>query len=104
MPPVTRLERPFGPFVQCLGQGIIPNKLTFPFLLKSCSMVPVLKEGRQAHVDVVKLVLDCDLCYVRLVFDKMEERNVWTWNAMILGLAQHGSAKSKSLLTFTSTN
>lgn len=28
--------------------------------------------------------------YARLIFDRIGERNVWTWSAMILGLAQHG--------------
>ena len=28
----------------------------------------------------------------RDVFDRMRDRNVWTWSAMILGLAQHGLA------------
>ncbi|KAF3617202.1 Pentatricopeptide repeat-containing protein [Capsicum annuum] len=30
--------------------------------------------------------------YARLMLDRIGERNMWTWSAMILGLAQHGFA------------
>ncbi|KAJ4830824.1 hypothetical protein Tsubulata_044494 [Turnera subulata] len=31
--------------------------------------------------------------YASWVFGRMEERTMWTWSAMILGLAQHGFAR-----------
>ncbi|CAK9162912.1 unnamed protein product [Ilex paraguariensis] len=39
------------------------------------------------------------VAYASLVFDATLERNVWTWSAMILGLAQHGFA-TKALELF----
>ncbi|CAL0313073.1 unnamed protein product [Lupinus luteus] len=140
-------------FDEMRKNGIKPNKLTFPFLFKSCAVEKALFEGKQVHGDAVKFGLDTDVyvgnnlpdettmvlllnvCaelgylslgrwvhsqivlrgmvlsvqlgtalvdmysksgsvgYGKLVFGRMEKRNVWTWSAMILGLAQHGFAE-----------
>uniref|UniRef100_A0A2P2PIL7 Uncharacterized protein MANES_01G091500 n=1 Tax=Rhizophora mucronata TaxID=61149 RepID=A0A2P2PIL7_RHIMU len=80
-------------------EGLKPNKLTFPFLLKGCAACYALEEGKQVHVDVVKFGLGCDV-YVNnnlihfygsckkildasKVFDEMSLRTVVSWNSVI---------------------
>ncbi|CAI0413068.1 unnamed protein product [Linum tenue] len=93
-------------FRQMLRGGITPNNLTFPFVLNACasssssSCSAVIKEGEQVHAHVAKSGLDCSDVYVgnnlihfygsckrvsraRKVFDKMPERSVVSWNAVI---------------------
>lgn len=76
----------------------MPNKLTFPFLLKSCAVASALFEGKQVHADAVKCGLDSDV-YVgnnlinfygcckkivdaRKVSDEMPKRFVVFWNSV----------------------
>ncbi|KAL2326732.1 hypothetical protein Fmac_025790 [Flemingia macrophylla] len=54
-------------------RGIMPNKHTFPFLIKSCAASSTLNEGRQVHVDDVKRGLDSD---------EMPQRTVVSWNSV----------------------
>ncbi|CAN0908423.1 Pentatricopeptide repeat-containing protein At2g36730 [Linum grandiflorum] len=86
-------------FCRMRREGIIPNKLTFPFVLNSCASCLALKEGEQVHADVIKsgLASDVYICnnlihfygsckrvsYARKVFDEMTERTVVSWNAVI---------------------
>nr|KYP47297.1 Pentatricopeptide repeat-containing protein At2g36730 family [Cajanus cajan] len=166
----------FWVFRKMRERGVMPNKLTFPFLIKCCAASCALNEGKQAHADAVKcgtvvswnsvmtacvesLRLDDGIGYffrmrgygfepdetsmvvvlsacaklgylslgrwvhsllvlrgvvlsvqlgtalvdmygksgalgnARAIFERMGKRNVWTWSAMILGLAQHGFAE-----------
>ena len=86
-------------FIDMKRRGVIPNKLTFPFLFKACAESFALEEGKQIHVEVVKCGLACDV-YVnnnlvhffgsckkvldaRTVFDDMGERSVVSWNAVL---------------------
>lgn len=84
------------------------DETTMVVLLSACVEMGSLSVGRWAHSQVIGtgMVLNCklgtalvdmyakcgDLHSAGLVFNRMEVRNVWTWSAMILGLAQHGSA------------
>ncbi|XP_023006229.1 pentatricopeptide repeat-containing protein At2g36730-like isoform X2 [Cucurbita maxima] len=105
-------------FEEMRRRGIRPNHLTFPFLIKACATLTTLQEacaelgnlslGRWVHSQVVErgMVLNVqlgtalvdmyaksgDVGCARLVFNCLKQRSVWTWSAMILGLAQHGFA------------
>lgn len=95
-------------FVKMRDCGFEPDETTMVVVLNASSELGNLSLGRWVHSYVIVrgLLLNCQfgtalvdmyaksgaLGYARLVFDRMEERNVWTWSAMILGLAQHGSA------------
>jgi pentatricopeptide repeat protein len=90
------------------GNGIQPDKFTYPFVLKACARLSALEQGQEVHQHI--LASGCELeshevvgtalidMYVkcarieiaRQLFDKMSTRNVVSWNAMIAGYAQNG--------------
>ncbi|XP_022142686.1 pentatricopeptide repeat-containing protein At4g33170 [Momordica charantia] len=88
--------------------GVKPDEYTFSTLIKASSCLTALEQGRQIHANVIKLdyALDhfvgtslvdmyCKCGSVRdaySVFGKMDVGKVAFWNAMLLGLAQHGNA------------
>ncbi|XP_055836267.1 pentatricopeptide repeat-containing protein At2g36730 [Solanum dulcamara] len=87
---------------------IRPDETTMVVLLSACAELGDLSLGKWIHCQVIEqgMFVNCQLgtslvdmyakCgavdYARLIFDRIGERNVWTWSAMILGLAQHGFA------------
>ncbi|XP_015962763.1 pentatricopeptide repeat-containing protein At2g36730 [Arachis duranensis] len=96
-------------FFRMRGCGFEPDHTTMVLMLSACAELGYLSLGRWVHSQLILrgMVLSCQLgtalvdmyaksgnlgC-ARLVFERMEERNVWTWSAMILGLAQHGFAE-----------
>ncbi|KAI9401337.1 hypothetical protein POPTR_001G108500v4 [Populus trichocarpa] len=82
------------------------NKLTFPFVLKACSQVRAIEEGKQVHGLVFKHGLSEDLfvqnslismyssCgligFACQVFNKIDDPDVVSWNSMISGLVDLG--------------
>ncbi|KAK1295615.1 Pentatricopeptide repeat-containing protein [Acorus calamus] len=86
--------------------GVRPDKFTFPFVLKACSGLSAIGEGKAIHDHARSVGLDSDVyvstalvdmyakcgcladCYD--VFDKMPERDVVAWNAMIAGFSLSG--------------
>ncbi|KAI8030752.1 Pentatricopeptide repeat-containing protein [Camellia lanceoleosa] len=96
-------------FVKMRDCGFEPDETTMVILLSACAEVGNLGLGKWVHSQVIEkgLIVNCelgtslvnmyakcgDLCCASQVFDRMTLRNVWTWSAMILGLAQHGCAK-----------
>eukprot|EP01018_Ginkgo_biloba_P039605 Gb_08794 [translate_table: standard] len=102
-------------YYQMLWSGIQPNNFTFPFVLKACASLSSLQEGKKIHDHIIIRGLESDV-YVgsalinmyckcqstedaRHVFDKMSERNVVSWTAMISGYAQNGH-DNKALALF----
>lgn len=96
-------------FLKMRDFGFEPDETTMVVMLSACAELGNLSLGRWVHslVIVRGMVLNFqlgtalvdmyaksgDVDYAWLVFDRVQEKNVWTWSAMILGLAQHGSAK-----------
>ncbi|KAK9079374.1 hypothetical protein SSX86_001045 [Deinandra increscens subsp. villosa] len=93
-------------YFEMLQSGVTPNKYTYPFALKACSGIRDAELGKKIHERVKSEFLDDDV-YVctalvdfyakcgllgdaRQVFDKMSNRDVVAWNAMIAGSSLHG--------------
>ncbi|XXG46588.1 hypothetical protein AAC387_Pa02g1397 [Persea americana] len=92
------------------GCGFKPDETTMVVLLFACAELGNLNVGKWVHSQVIVkgLVVNLQLGIALLnvyskcgvidlalqIFRRMRsERNVWTWSAMILGLAQRGLAK-----------
>ncbi|KAK1409489.1 hypothetical protein QVD17_36015 [Tagetes erecta] len=81
-----------------------PDKYTYTFVLKACTMNLDIDEGFLLHEEIAKRGLECDvfigtglidlyckcgyLVNARQVFDKMPNRDVAVWNVMVSGLSQ----------------
>lgn len=107
-------------FVNMRNSGFEPDETTMVVLLSASAELGNLSLGRWVHsqVAVRGLILNCQLgtalvdmyaksgalSSAKMLFDGLKERNVWTWSAMILGLAQHGFAKEALNLFSTMMN
>ncbi|XP_047156932.1 pentatricopeptide repeat-containing protein At1g31920-like [Vigna umbellata] len=93
------LEKALLLYVEMLEKGIEHDNFTYPFVLKACSLLGVLKEGVQVHGQVFKAGLEDDT-YVQNglismygkcgeikhacdVFEQMDERSVASWSSII---------------------
>lgn len=103
------LDSGFEYFLKMRNCGFDPDQTTFVVLLSICVESGSLNLGKWVHSQVIGkgMPLDTQLgtalvdmyakcgsvfC-AKIIFDQMGEKNVWTWSAMILGLAQHGFAQ-----------
>ncbi|KAL5778302.1 hypothetical protein ACOSP7_011228 [Xanthoceras sorbifolium] len=91
------------------GQGIFPNELTMTGVIKACSNLAALEQGKQVHARTIKYGLSQEVSigsslstmYAKcgslkdgnFVFRRMPLRDIMSWNAMISGLAQNGYGK-----------
>eukprot|EP01018_Ginkgo_biloba_P034522 Gb_08671 [translate_table: standard] len=93
-------------FRQMQLADVKPNSETFTIVLRACSDLTALEQGKQVHEDIVRNGLQSNVfmgsalvdmyakCgsieHARNVFDNMHQRDVVVWNAMIAGYAQNG--------------
>lgn len=86
--------------------SIFPNELTMATVLKACSSLAALEQGKQIHANVVKYGFSLEIpvgsalsvMYAKcgsvnegnLVFRRMPTRDVISWNSMMSGLSQNG--------------
>ncbi|XP_010553997.1 PREDICTED: pentatricopeptide repeat-containing protein At2g36730-like [Tarenaya hassleriana] len=94
-------------FLEMMDCGFHPDETTMVVMLSACDAN--LSMGKLVHSQEITrgLELNCrlgtalvdmyakagGLDYARSVFVRTDEKNVWTWSAMILGLAQYGFAE-----------
>ncbi|CAI0472965.1 unnamed protein product [Linum tenue] len=95
-------------FNQMLLFGERPNKSTFSSLLCACATTASLEKGKNIHGKAIKLGIQSDVfvgtaltdMYAKSgdvegacrVFNRMPQRNEFTWTVMIQGLAESGFA------------
>eukprot|EP01018_Ginkgo_biloba_P012913 Gb_21937 [translate_table: standard] len=93
-------------FQQMQLQGVKPTPSTFARVLSACADLAALEQGMEIHEDIIKNGLQSELFVenalidmyakcgsietAREVFDKMHQRDVISWTAMIGGYAMHG--------------
>ncbi|XP_030972728.1 pentatricopeptide repeat-containing protein At4g21065-like [Quercus lobata] len=91
---------------QMLEHGLAPDNFTFPFVLKACSALSAIEEGRNIHEHAIRTGWETDVfvgaalidmyakcgCVgsAREVFDKIEERDAVLWNSMLAAYSQNG--------------
>lgn len=89
--------------------GVVPDEFTFAILVKASSCLTALEQGRQIHANLIKLDCSSDPfvgislvdMYAKcgniedayILFKRMDMRNTVLWNAMLVGLAQHGNGE-----------
>ncbi|KAK9273756.1 hypothetical protein L1049_018566 [Liquidambar formosana] len=108
-------NRALSSYVEMLRKSKnIPDRFTFPSLLKGCAQSLDVNVGKVLHAQVIKLELHTDL-YVettlinmyaacgninsaRAIFDKMGQRNQVVWTSMICGYAKNHYPKEALFL------
>lgn len=102
-------ERAFHVYSQMRLMGVLPDEFTIATLAKASSCLTALEQGRQIHANALKLNCTGDPfvgtslvdMYAKCgsiddaysLFKRIEMRNIAAWNAMLVGLAQHGEGK-----------
>ncbi|XP_058077061.1 pentatricopeptide repeat-containing protein At5g66520-like [Magnolia sinica] len=93
-------------YTQMLCRSVLPNKFTFPSVIRACCIEDSIEEGKQVHAHVLKLGFWKDefsqnnlihmyvnsycLDDARRVFDKMPRRDVISWTTLISGYSRWG--------------
>ncbi|GMQ04150.1 hypothetical protein CsSME_00049671 [Camellia sinensis var. sinensis] len=100
------LEEALLMYDEMLELGVEPDNFTYPTLLKACADLPALEEGMQIHGHSFKLGFEDDVFVQNslinmygkcgeiglscAVFEKMEQRTVASWSALIAAHANLG--------------
>ncbi|XP_066347678.1 pentatricopeptide repeat-containing protein At5g61800-like [Miscanthus floridulus] len=100
-----RLEEAVGLFDR-MREGFRPDSVALVAVLSCCAQLGVLEKGQEVHeyiklsrtrpnvflcTGLVDLYAKCECVEeAREVFEACQDRNVFTWNALIVGLAMHG--------------
>ncbi|KAL7192520.1 hypothetical protein ACSBR2_024368 [Camellia fascicularis] len=98
------------------NNGLQPNHLIFPLLAKACGKLSSLRYSQVFHTHVLKSPFHSDLyvltslvdMYVKCnrldyaynLFERMSERDVTSWNAMLVGFAQLGLVDKFAILFY----
>ncbi|KAF6146658.1 hypothetical protein GIB67_008944 [Kingdonia uniflora] len=102
-------DRSLGFYHRMMCLGVSPDEYSFATLIKACSCLTALEQGRQIHANAIKLECTSDQFVGTLfvdmyakcgsiqesykLFKRMNVRNIALWNAMVVGLAQHGNGE-----------
>eukprot|EP01018_Ginkgo_biloba_P026951 Gb_35042 [translate_table: standard] len=95
-------------FNQMKKSDVKPNSVTMLSVLPACAQLGALQEGKRIHDYIIRNRFELDISVgnslvdmyakcgsvqvARQLFDKMPERSVVSWNAMIAGYTQSGYA------------
>ncbi|RXH84653.1 hypothetical protein DVH24_032937 [Malus domestica] len=102
-------QQAMGVFCEMQREGLRPNKIVIPSVLKACGHLPDVKTGEKLHAVVLRFSFEFDVfvssalvdmyakngCVEKAhwVFDMMVEKDLVALNAMVSGFAQHGLAR-----------
>lgn len=103
-------------FSQMLSRGLVPDCFVLPSAIKACAGLKALKTGREVHgvvyvsglasdsvviSSLVHMYLKCHkIGHAQMLFDRMPERDVVIYSAMIAGYARQGHVgKAKELFS-----
>ncbi|KAH9310531.1 hypothetical protein KI387_025566, partial [Taxus chinensis] len=111
----TFVENALEFFKQMQLAGVKPNSTTFASVLPACAKIAALEQGMDIHKSIMERGFLSDAVVANALvdmyakcgrihkayelFDKMPERDVISWTAMIAGYAQNGFVE-KSFQTF----
>ncbi|KAJ7528130.1 hypothetical protein O6H91_16G085400 [Diphasiastrum complanatum] len=95
-------------------EGVQPDNVTYVVLVKACASIAALEQGKQLHSDIISSGFETDMIVgntlvdmyakcgcielARNVFDKISERDLMSWSAMIVGYVQQGLSKEALFL------
>ncbi|KDP21193.1 hypothetical protein JCGZ_21664 [Jatropha curcas] len=93
-------------FSDMIKTDILPNQSTFTSALNSCRGLKAIDMGKEIHAIVIRLGLETDVFVGNslivmynecgnisdavAVFEKINNKNVASWNSVIVGSSQHG--------------
>eukprot|EP01018_Ginkgo_biloba_P032087 Gb_22769 [translate_table: standard] len=96
-------------FQQMQLADVNPNSETFAIVLPACANLAAMEHGKEVHEVIIRSGFQSDVSVgntlvgmyakcgsienARFVFDKMPQRDVVSWNALISGYAMHGCGK-----------
>ncbi|KAF6174778.1 hypothetical protein GIB67_031302 [Kingdonia uniflora] len=96
-------------YFKMLGCGVLPDKYTFPYVIKACNGLSNVKLGRLVHENVCSMGLEMDVFVgsslvkmyaenglideARNLFDKIPMRDCVLWNVMLNGYVRNGELK-----------
>ncbi|CAK7323672.1 unnamed protein product [Dovyalis caffra] len=101
-------------FMKMSEDGIMPSQTTFVSAINSCTLLQVLMSGEYVHAKIMKSAFETDvyvgsalvdyyaksdkLDYAHCCFHEIHQKNVVSWNSLMLGYANKCSSASVSLL------
>ncbi|XP_065003111.1 pentatricopeptide repeat-containing protein At4g13650-like isoform X1 [Musa acuminata AAA Group] len=99
------LRKSFDLFYQMQVEGMRPNQYTYPSILRTCTYVGAVDLGEQIHTLTIKtgfelnvyvssVLIDMyskcgNLAMAKEILERLTEKDVVSWTAMIAGYAQH---------------
>ncbi|XP_057854001.2 pentatricopeptide repeat-containing protein At1g11290, chloroplastic-like [Cryptomeria japonica] len=111
----VQFENALKLYYRMRSEGISPDKFTFPPVIKACTSLSDLQQGKQIHKYILQNGFESDVYvggslidmymksggvdFARQIFNRMAERDIVSWTAMITGFAQNGYA-DEALNTF----
>lgn len=103
-------ENSFHYYIQAQRLGILPDNITFPFLVKSCAQMESAAMCTQAHGQIIKhgfendaYVQNClmhaystvgDIKSARRIFQRIDRFDIVSWTSMIAGYSKYGDVES----------
>ena len=111
---VEDLEKAIELFCEMEQEGVKPNESTCLTIMTVCSSIGVLEQSMRIHAEALKcgnesgisatnaiihMYVKCGNIYAAyLMFKKLPQRDIVSWNIIIYGLAQHGYGRESLLL------